>query len=397
MEPYWLLLLLPVAAASGWYGARSSSFKFGRQKETLPSAYFRGLNFLLNEQHDKALEVLVRALEQDKDTVEVQLALGSLFRKRGEIQRATRVHQNLVARTQLDDDQKLQALYELAQDYYKAGLLDRAENLLVEVGSVDELEEPAQHLLLQIYEQEKEWENAIRVARALGAFNGQKLEGVIAQYYCELAENSITEGRYDHARERIGNALAMDSGCMRAVIQAGRLKAIQGDHRGAIHEWTRAMDSHTDLPGEVTELIRNSYKIIGELDEYSELLKRMLVSSDDIRLVLALTEHFYDSNDEGKAEAFLLDRIRSNPSISGLHRLIQIRLLRAQAAGDSDLGLLEKLIGRIAVEESGYECRHCGFQGKVMHWQCPGCKSWNTTNASRQPRRGTYASTGPLQ
>tara|TARA_B100000029_G_C17514001_1_gene937372 strand:+ start:90 stop:1280 length:1191 start_codon:yes stop_codon:yes gene_type:complete len=392
MEPYWLLLLLPIAAASGWYGARRSFLHIARRKETLPSAYFRGLNFLLNEEHDKALEVLVRALEQDKDTVEVQLALGSLFRKRGEIQRATRVHQNLVARTQLDNDQKLQALYELAQDYYKAGLLDRAENLLVEVGAVDELEEPAQHLLLQIYEQEKEWENAIKVARALGSLNGQNLEGVIAQYYCELAENAILEGRYDIANSRISEALLIDSNCMRAVIQSGRLKAIQGDHRGAINEWTRAIDSHTDLPGELTELIRNSYRIIGQLDEYSELLKRMLVSSDDIRLVLALTEHLYNSNDERKAEAFLLDRIRSNPSISGLHRLIQMRLLRAQAVGDTDLGLLEKLIGSIATEESGYECRHCGFRGKVMHWQCPGCKHWNTTNACRQPRRGSYTS-----
>ena len=156
MDPIWLLLLLPFAAGSGWLGAARALAKKRQREVSLPTAYFKGLNFLLNEQHDKALEVLVTALEQDKETVEVQLALGSLFRKRGEIQRATRVHQNLVARTQLDDSQKLHALYELAQDYYKAGLLDRAEHLLVEIDGVDELEESAQQLLLQIYEQEKE-------------------------------------------------------------------------------------------------------------------------------------------------------------------------------------------------------------------------------------------------
>ena len=230
MDPIWLLLLLPLAAGSGWLGAARALAKRRQREDSLPSAYFKGLNFLLNEQHDKALEVLVTALEQDKETVEVQLALGSLFRKRGEIQRATRVHQNLVARTQLDDSQKLQALYELAQDYYKAGLLDRAEHLLVEIGGVDELEESAQQLLLQIYEQEKEWESAIKVAKNLETFDGQSLSGVIAQYHCEIAENAITEGRY-------GSAQSKDSGSninrwgVRSGDNSGRPS--QGDSGGS--------------------------------------------------------------------------------------------------------------------------------------------------------------------
>ena len=392
MDPIWLLLLLPFAAGSGWLGAARALAKKRQREVSLPSAYFKGLNFLLNEQHDKALEVLVTALEQDKETVEVQLALGSLFRKRGEIQRATRVHQNLVARTQLDDSQKLHALYELAQDYYKAGLLDRAEHLLVEIGGVDELEESAQQLLLQIYEQEKEWESAIKVAKNLETFDGQSLSGVIAQYHCEIAENAITEGRYGSAHARIQKAISIDGACVRAIIQAGRVRAIQGDHRGAISEWIKGVDRHSELPGEITELIQNSYRIIGALDEYREFLKNMLKSRDDIRLVLALTECFDDWGGGGIAETFLLEKIRSNPSIPGLHRLIQMRLAQSNFPNNQDLGLLEKLIGGIVADESGYECRHCGFRGKVMHWQCPGCRTWNTTHSRHQRDKIPYVS-----
>ena len=392
MDPIWLLLLLPFAAGSGWLGATRALAKKRQREVTLPSAYFRGLNFLLNEQHDKALEVLVTALEQDKETVEVQLALGSLFRKRGEIQRATRVHQNLVARTQLDDSQKLHALYELAQDYYKAGLLDRAEHLLVEIGGVDELEESAQQLLLQIYEQEKEWESAIKVAKNLEAFDGQSLSGVIAQYHCEIAENAITEGRYGFAQATIREAIEIDGTCVRAIIQSGRVRAIQGDHRGAIGEWVKGVDRHSELPGEITGLIQNSYRILGAPDEYREFLKNMLKSRDDIRLVLALTECFDDWGGGGIAETFLLEKIRSNPSIPGLHRLIQMRLAQSDFPNNQDLGLLEKLIGGIVADESGYECRHCGFRGKVMHWQCPGCRTWNTTHSRHQRDKIPYVS-----
>jgi lipopolysaccharide biosynthesis regulator YciM len=392
MDPIWLLLLLPFAAGSGWLGAARALAKKRQREVSLPSAYFKGLNFLLNEQHDKALEVLVTALEQDKETVEVQLALGSLFRKRGEIQRATRVHQNLVARTQLDDSQKLHALYELAQDYYKAGLLDRAEHLLVEIGGVDELEESAQQLLLQIYEQEKEWENAIKVAKNLEAFDGQSLSGVIAQYHCEIAENAITEGRYSFAQTRIREAIEVDGACVRAIIQSGRVRAIQGDHRGAVDEWVKGVDRHSELPGEITGLIQNSYRILGALDEYREFLKNMLKSHDDIRLVLALTECFDDWGGGEIAETFLLEKIRSNPSIPGLHRLIQMRLSQSNFPNNQDLGLLEKLIGGIVADESGYECRHCGFRGKVMHWQCPGCRTWNTTHSRYQRGKIPYVS-----
>ena len=381
MNLYLALFIIFVFSCIAWYIATLIMQHRTPKSESLPTEYFRGLNFLLNEERDKALEVLVTALEKDKETVEVQLALGSLFRRRGEIQRATRIHQNLVARTQLNRNQRIHAIYELAQDYYKAGLFDRAENLLLEITAETELEDSPKKLLLQIYEQEKEWEKAINIADQLCRSGRETNSGIIAHYNCEIAEDSIAKGKYTTALSYITNALHIDSSCARAIIQAGRLKAIQGDHRGAVNEWIHGVKLHKKLAGEICLLIYNSYKVLDELDEYRDFLVDTLKSVDDIRLVLALTEYLTKYENPNQAENFLLEKIRATPSLSGLHKLIQLRLGHSGRESNKDLNLLEKLIGSIVDESTGYECEHCGFQGKAMHWQCPGCRSWNTTHA----------------
>ncbi|MCK5360007.1 MAG: lipopolysaccharide assembly protein LapB, partial [Gammaproteobacteria bacterium] len=162
LDPVWLLLLLPLAAISGWIASRQDERIRSRKcGADIPSDYFKGLNLLLNEQPDKAIEVFIKVLEVDSETVETHLMLGNLFRRRGEIERATRIHQNLIARPKLDRYQCSQALFELAQDYLKAGLLDRAENLLLEYAEVEKDPEPALRQLLYVYQQEKEWDQAI--------------------------------------------------------------------------------------------------------------------------------------------------------------------------------------------------------------------------------------------
>src|SRR3972149_1945846 len=183
-----LWLLLPLAAASGWFVARLEQKRRVQKSLDLPSAYFTGLNFLLNEQPDKAIEVFIRVLEVNSDTVETHLALGNLFRRRGEVERAIRIHQNLIARPTLDKEQRSHALMELGQDYFKAGLFDRAENLFLELAEIQAHSEQALKLLLHIYQQEKEWEKAIDVTRKLAPITGKIMDENIAHFYCELAD-----------------------------------------------------------------------------------------------------------------------------------------------------------------------------------------------------------------
>ena len=191
-----LWLLLPLAAASGWLAARRGVR--GTKAQLMPelsSDYFQGLNYLLNEQPDKAIEVFVRMLEVNSDTVETHLALGNLFRRRGEVDRAIHIHQNLIARPTLKPEQRTQALMELGQDYMRAGLLDRAESLFEELVQVDAHTAAALQQLLVIYQQEKDWDRAIQTARRLGVVSGRNMAPVIAQYYCELAARIVGQGR----------------------------------------------------------------------------------------------------------------------------------------------------------------------------------------------------------
>ena len=212
MDPVWLLLLLPLAAAGGWLMAahdKSSSAKF----QSVPDAYFKGLSFLLNEQPDKALKVFLEVAEVDDETIEMHMALGNLFRRRGEIEKATQIHQNLVARSDLDDSLRSMALFELAQDYFKAGLFDRAEDLFRELHLLTEYKEQASRFLLQIYDQEKEWLLAINVAEELNRVSDYDYSETIAQFYCELAEISIGEGNNSDAENYIGAAFQHNPRC----------------------------------------------------------------------------------------------------------------------------------------------------------------------------------------
>ena len=380
MDPTWLILLLPLAAGSGWYvGHRKVVQVVNHEASSLPSAYFRGLNFLLNEQHDKALDVLVGALESHGDTVDVQLALGTLFRRRGELDRATTVHQNLVAREGLEPSYRLQALFELAQDYYKAGLLDRAENLLLQVKGERELEESANQLLLQIYDQEKEWEQASSIARSLQGFvNAGGFDGVIAQYQCEVAEAAIAAGRYQTARSKVADALLADNDCARALIQSGRLDALTNDHRSALVVWERVVQSRPELLDEVIGLVDQSCTMLQDKTAHQNFLQRYLDRNRTSTRALMLMVDLLSSLGSEEVCAYLEEWLESNPSIVALVLLLQHRPADAGHWSTGSSQLIERMAGELVNHDDGYECRQCGFQGRAMHWQCPGCRHWNS-------------------
>src|SRR5436190_9437645 len=256
----WLLpLLLPVAVASGWFAARLERVRDARRSFDLPTAYIKGLNLLLNEQPDKAIEMFIRALEVNSETVETHLALGSLFRRRGEVERAIRIHQNLIARPTLDKEQRSQALLELGQDYLKAGLFDRAENLFLELSELRQHSEQALRQLLHIYQQEKEWEKAVAVTRKLARVSGKDMNPVIAHYYCEITEQALAKRNVVEARDYLAQALAADPNCVRASMLQGDLHIEQGETREAIRAWQHVEGQDVHYLGEVAERIARAY------------------------------------------------------------------------------------------------------------------------------------------
>jgi len=373
-----LWLLLPLAAASGWWVARlDHQNRPGKGARDFPSAYFKGLNFLLNEQPDKAIEVFIKVLEVDSETAETHLALGNLFRRRGEVERAIRIHQNLIARPTLDKEQRSQALLELGQDYLKAGLFDRAENLFIELAENHLHSQPALRFLMQIYQQEKEWEQAIAICRRLARAAGKNYDDVVAQYYCELAEQAVAAKDVTGAQVFIKQALSADRRCVRASMLLGRLEAMQGRHRDAIKAWKRIEEQDAHYLGEVADDLAASFKTLGDETGLYNYLHAALQAHGGVSLMLTLAETIKNRQGIGAAEEFVAEWLHREPSVHGLQCLIDLHLAEAGPSAKDDLILLRGIIGALTEQQRGYICRQCGFKGKSLHWQCPGCKRWN--------------------
>ncbi len=382
IDALWLLLL-PVAAASGWLAARWDQGGRRHGRGDLPQAYLEGLNFLLNEQPDKAIEVFIRALEVDPDTVETHLAIGNLFRRRGEIERATRIHQNLIARPSLARGQRYQALYELAQDYHKAGLLDRAENLFQELVEAGQHTEPALRSLLDIYQQEKEWERAIQTCRRLGRETGRRMDAQIAQFYCEQADEAVARGDGAGAERLAARALGVDPGCVRANLLLGEAARGRGDLRRAIRLWRRVEAQDPQYLGEVVPRVVEAYRRLGDEEGLRAFLREALDRYDHLVLMLAMVDLLAEREGGRAAQAFVVDWLRQHPSAGGLRRLIQLRLAEApDGAGRRDLEVLLSIIEDLLARQPSYACVQCGFEAKTLHWQCPSCKRWATVKPS---------------
>ncbi len=373
-----LWLLLPLAAASGWLIARYDAKRQAAKSFDLPSAYFKGLNFLLNEQPDKAIEIFIQVLEVNSETVETHLALGNLFRRRGEVERAIRIHQNLIARPTLNREQRTYALLELGQDYFKAGLFDRAENLFLELAEVRAHSEQALRLLLSIYQQEKEWDKAIQTGHRLARVSGKRMDDVIAQYYCELAEQAIGKKNLGAARDFLRQAFAADANCVRASIVLGDIEAREGRFREAIEAWRRVEEQDAHYFGEVANRIADAYRRLDDEQGLYEFFSAALKRHAAVSMTLTFAEIVKRREGVKAAETFIVDSLRRHPNVHELHHLIELNLEQAQGTAKTDLILLKGIIEELRQQHQGYACQQCGFKGRSLHWMCPSCSRWNS-------------------
>ncbi|HEX9585388.1 MAG TPA: lipopolysaccharide assembly protein LapB [Gammaproteobacteria bacterium] len=381
MDPINLLwLLLPVAAFTGWYLARRMAAGNGPDESPggLRSDYFRGINYLLNEQPDKAIEVFIKVLEVDSETVETHLALGNLYRRRGEVDRAIRIHQNLIARDSLSVEQRNEALLELGQDYLSAGLLDRAEDLFLELAGTEPYRVQALRQLIDIYEQEKDWENAVESARKLEKVTGNQLGGVIAHYHCEIAEKERQSGDLNAALKATQKALDTHRGCVRASLLEGDIFRQRQDYERAIRAYQRVEDQNPDYLPETVERIHNCFHALGRPGDIDAYLSRLMDRYGWITATLALAEIRQKEQGVDAAIEFMASQLRRRTSIRGLDRLLQLELQEAGEGSAQHLRILKDLTGELLQDRPVYKCTHCGFPAKSLHWQCPSCKHWNT-------------------
>jgi len=374
---FWWLLALPVFFGMGWIAARIDLKSLLSESRALPSSYFRGLNFLLNEQPDKAIESFLQVAKENPQTVELQFALGSLFRRRGEVDRAIRMHQDLVNRDDLPADERRIASLELSQDYFKAGLLDHAEGVLSALAKKDSSPEVHRHLL-DIYIQEKDWEKAIEAARKLEVSARRNYQKEIANYYCELAIGEQLHGRGAVAQEHLDRALEANRKCVRANILRGEWLARAGRHAEAIDAWKAIEQQDPGYFGLAAEGMLESYKAMGRLGEGLVLLRGLQHRYPGLDLLNVVYQATAEHEGDEAAWRLVRDEVRRNPTLVGLDRLIDAELVRSPPERRQDLQLMKNLVHSHAEALAVYLCANCGFTARQFYWQCPACGGWET-------------------
>jgi lipopolysaccharide biosynthesis regulator YciM len=379
-EP-WYLAALPLLFAIGWWARGHEARVRAADQGAAPRSLFRGLQLLLSDQPDRAIDAFIEVVKLDPETIELHYALGSLFRRRGEIDRAVRIHNYLLGRADLPAAERTNALAELGQDYLKGGMLDRAENAFSRL-----LEEPTHRFealrsLLRIFQMERDWTRAVDCAGRLEREAGESHQVISAHFHCELAEKALAADDLPRAVAQVEAALQAHRKSVRAQLLAGDVALKRDQRDSAIGHWRRLVDESPDYAPLVMDRLVAALDAAGRRAEALALLRRVLQDRASIDSLDQAVRWVREWEDAAAAEALLREELKRHPSLLGFERLLSIRA--AQAGVDPELALLRGLIQAQAQKLARYRCGHCGFRSREFYWQCPGCTHWD----SYPPRR----------
>lgn len=368
-------MLLPIAAASGWYAA--SKYYKGHDKK--PSnehvGYFKGLNYLLNEQPDKAISVFIELLEVDDETIEIHLALGTLFRQRGEVEKSIRLHQNLIARPQINQQTRSNALNELGLDYMRAGLLDRAENIFLELEGDANRRRNAVVQLLSIFQQEKEWGKAVEYAIKLEAIEGEKSPLLLSHLYCELALMSKDQQDTSAARQFIKKSLRVDSACIRANVISAELAFNESNYKLALKDMLNIAEQDERFVPVFLPIIIDCFNRLAKPKKKFDFLEDLQARSESPAVMSYFIDVLIEQKGVQEASNFLHEKLLLHPSKACLKLYAE---LNNAPTGDTEVNFLKSIIKEFDSGSASFKCAQCGFDSVELNWCCPSCKDWGT-------------------
>jgi lipopolysaccharide biosynthesis regulator YciM len=378
----WWLLAIPLFFGLGWFAARHEARlgRSDRSSDGLPDAYFRGLNFLLTEQSDKAVDAFIDVVRLDPETIDLHFALGNLFRRRGETDRAIRVHLNLAERRDLDASEREHALFELGQDYLKAGLLDRAEDAFNRLEATS-YGAAALHHRLEIAQMVRDWPLAIELAARLQRDQGENLSREIAHFRCELAARALAgseSSRFEAARRELDQAAQADPDHPRPRLLRGEAAAAEGEPAAAIEAWRAVERDDPAWLGLVAPGWLAAFAALGRRDDGMEALEAVYREHPSIDTFAALAAARAERDGGAPAVAWAEQALRASPSLLGLERLLAMKAELLREGERAEIELAQQLIQEQARRLSRYVCGHCGFKARQFYWQCPGCNRWDT-------------------
>ncbi len=380
-----LFLLLPVAAAYGWYmGRRSAQQDKQQEANRLSRDYVAGVNFLLSDQQDKAVDLFLDMLKEDSSAFEAHLTLGNLFRSRGEVDRAIRIHQSLIESASLSFEQRLLAIQQLGRDYMTAGLYDRAEDMFSQLIDEEDFRLAALQQLLVIHELTSDWLKAIPVAEKLVKLGKTSRQINIAHYYCELALQAMGSDDLDKALTLLRKASAADNNCARVSIMMGRIFMARNEYERAVGELERVLVQDTEMVSEMLPMLHECYQHLNQPQTWETFIRRCVSENTGASADLMLADILEKKEGIEGAELYVNRQVQEHPTMRTFHRLMNYHLHSAEdGRAKESLLLLRDMVGEQIRTKPRYRCQKCGFTAHTLYWHCPSCRAWATVKPIR--------------
>lgn len=373
-----LWFLLPVAAAAGWFAARRSGAARPEAFWDYTSNFHEGLNVLLNERHGSPTDLFDSLSDTDRDTADTHIALGNLYRRRGDVERAILLHESLLEKPELGDEVHAAARLALAHDYSSAGLLDRSEKALRDLIETGHRKGDAYKSLLQLHERERDWGQAISVAEDYHRETGDGDPALVAHYYCELSAKASADGYADEARTLLDKALSSDPECARANIMIAELALASGDSQTAIERYALVEKQRPEL---MPETIEQRFEALCSSEDTSQLhafiehICSQRNAYSVVRKTRDVIEQIYGLD---AADKFFKAQVLKRPSLKGLRDWVSDQVPLSRPGEREKVQVILQLLDQVTEDKPAYQCSHCGFQGSVLHWRCPSCGTWDS-------------------
>ncbi len=375
-----LFLLLPVAAMYGWYmGKRSALQQEQKHASRLSRDYVAGVNFLLSDQKDKAVNLFLDLLKEDSGAFEAHLTLGNLFRSRGEVDRAIRIHQSLMESSSLNYDQRLLAIQQLGRDYLVAGFYDRAEAMFLQLTDETEFRHSGFQQLLQIYQLTSDWPKAIEVAEKLVRLGKKQESLLVAHFYCEKALKAMFNEDHQLALTLLRKAESADKQSVRVPIMQGRILIAKNEDKKAITVLESVLKKDPIMVSEVLLLLQGCYQRTNNDKGWYRFLKQCIEYDTGSMPAIYLSAYIEKTEGLESAQKFLASHLEQKPSLRGFEHLIGYYLQSAEDGRAKDsLQVLLSMVTEQLTYKSRYGCQKCGFKSNTIYWHCPSCRSWST-------------------
>jgi len=375
-----IVFFIIIISAILFYISIKSFYK--KDSNSIPVEYLQSMNYLLSEQHDKALDSFMSMVSVSKDTVETHIVLGNMFRNRGEVDRAIRIHQNLIARPELHPSLRQECSLELAKDYLKSGFLDRAEIILTKLSN--EVEKPLQVLnfLKEIYEKEKEWEKAISAANKMQSVSNKDLSDVISHYYCELTElelNIYQNDNFNKAKKYINKAISYNNKSLRALILIGDISYESKNFSDALKKYLSIYENYPEESYLVLEKIKKSYEKLNKNEDFFDFFKSIVNVRQPIEAFSNIDKNFYsDISSEEISRLYENEFLNNRVNLSQLSDYLNLIQENKVAFDIKSLNNIKNCIDKYSSKANLHKCTQCGFASIKHFWQCPSCQKWSS-------------------